>query len=189
MRSVCGFFSYHLTDPNNIRNIAEWGGGGLMDIGCYPIHTSRFVFGEEPGRALALVEYDARMKVDRLASVILDFPGGQCVFTCGTQLVAYQRMQFFGTKGRVEIEIPFNAPPDRPCRLLVDDGGDLSGSTISVEEIAACDQYAIQGEMFSRAIREGGPVPVPLDDSLKNMAVMEAVFHSARTGKWEIPLP
>ncbi len=185
LRSIMGFFSYSNSDPANIRNILEWGGGGMMDIGCYPIFTSRFIFNAEPRRVLGLVERDPKMKIDRLTSAILDFPSGQSIFTCGTQLVPYQRMQIFGTGGRIEIEIPFNAPPDRPCRVWLDDGSDLFGSSIETLEIPTCDQYTIQGDLFSRAVLEGGQVPVPLESSIANMAVIEAVFRSGESGKWE----
>jgi predicted dehydrogenase len=187
LRSVQGFFSYFNTDPKNIRNIPECGGGALMDIGCYPINTARFVFGEEPLRVSGLIERDPTSKVDRLTSAILEFPSGHASFTCSTQLVPYQRMQLLGTKGRIEIEIPFNAPNDRPCRIFIDDGRDLFGGGITVETFPTCDQYTIQGDVFSRAVREGGPVPVPVTDAIKNMAVIEAVFRSAESGAWVSP--
>ncbi len=187
LRSITGFFSYSNADPANIRNILAYGGGGIMDIGCYPIFTSRFIFGAEPRRVLGLVERDPQMKTDRLTSAILDFPAGHATFTCGTQLVPYQRVQIFGTRGRIEIEIPFNAPPDRPCRVLLDDGSDLFGSGIEIHEIPVCDQYTIQGDLFARAVQEEGEVPVPLESSIANMAVIEAVFRSAESGKWEEP--
>ena len=187
LRSIAGFFSYFNRDTANIRNVAEWGGGGLMDIGCYPITTSRFVFREEPSRVMGLIERDPEMKVDRLTSAILDFPSGQSIFTCSTQLVPYQRMQFFGTKGRIEVEIPFNAPNDRPSRIFIDNGSDLFGGGVRTEEFATCDQYMIQGDVFSRAIREGGEVPVPVEDAIKNMSVIDAIFRSAESGKWERP--
>ncbi len=187
LRAAVSLFSYFNTDPSNIRNIPECGGGALMDIGCYPINTSRFMFGEEPSSVFGLVERDPQMKIDRLTSAILDFPSGQSTFTCGTQLVPYQRSHFLGTKGRVEIEIPFNAPHDRPCRILIDDGRDLFGSGISTEEFPICDQYTIQGDVFSKAIRGDGEVPVSLEDAVKNMAVIEAIFRSGDSGKWEKP--
>jgi predicted dehydrogenase len=187
LRSMVGFFSYFNVNPANIRNIPECGGGALMDVGCYPITTSRFMFGEEPSRVLGLVERDPVMKVDRLTSAILDFPSGQSTFTCSTQLVPYQRMQFLGTKGRIEIEIPFNAPNDRPCRIFIDDGGELFGSGITTESFPTCNQYTVQGDLFSKAVRDGGEVPVPLGDAVKNMAVIEAIFRSAESGRWETP--
>ncbi len=187
LRSIVGVFSYFNRDATNIRNISEAGGGALMDIGCYPITTSRFVFDEEPLRVLGTIERDPEMKTDRLASAILDFPSGQTVFTCGTQLVPYQRMHFLGTKGRIEIEIPFNAPNDRPCRIFIDDGGDLFGKDISSENCPTCDQYTIQGDVFSRAIRENREAPVPLENAIRNMAVIEAIFRSAESGRWESP--
>jgi predicted dehydrogenase len=188
-RAVLGFFSYFNRDPRNVRNQAAIGGGGLLDIGFYPITVSRFFFAQEPRRVLGLIERDPRMKIDRLTSAILDFPAGHAVFTCSTQLVPYQRMQFFGTRGRIEVEIPFNAPPDRPCRVFVDDGSDLHGKGIRAIVVEACDQYTIQGDLFSQAVLEGRRAPVPLEDSVRNMAVIDAVFRSARTGRWERPAP
>ncbi|RDS82818.1 gfo/Idh/MocA family oxidoreductase [Dyella monticola] len=187
LKTIMGAFSYFNRDPGNVRNVAQWGGGGLMDIGCYPITTSRFIFGEEPTRVMGLIERDPEFKVDRLASAILDFPSGQSIFTCSTQMTPYQRMQFLGTTGRIEIEIPFNAPPDRPTRLFIDDGRDVFGGGITTETLPVCDQYTIQGDAFSRAIRGDGDVPVSMDSAIANMAVIEAVFRSAESGKWEKP--
>src|SRR5579859_99674 len=187
LRSIVGVFSYFNRDAANIRNVLDWGGGGMYDIGCYPITTSRFIFAEEPSRVIGLVERDPEFNTDRLASVILDFPSGQCVFTCSTQLVPYQRMQFLGTKGRIEIEIPFNAPNDRPCRIFIDDGRDVFGGGLTTETFPTCDQYTVQGDVFSRAVRGHGEVPVSIEDALGNMAVIEAVFRSAETGRWQRP--
>lgn len=184
LRAVMCAFSYFNRDPANIRNVEEWGGGAIMDIGCYPIQISRFLFGQEPLRMVGRLERDPDFATDRLSSAILDFPAGQCVFTCSMQLVPYQRVQIFGTKGRVEVEIPFNAPPDRPCRIFVDNGADVFGSGIKTEEFPICDQYTIQGDAFSRAILEGGEVPTPLEDSIGNMQVIEALFRSARENNW-----
>lgn len=187
LRAITGFFSYFNSDPANIRNIPDYGGGGLMDIGCYPINTARFIFSEEPARVMGLISRDPDMGIDRLTSGILEFPSGHATFTCGTQLVPHQRMQFFGTRGRIEIEIPFNAPNDRPCRLFIDDGGNVFGNDVTIERLEVCDQYTIQGDLFSRAIREDTEVPVSISDAVKNMAVIEAVFRSADSGKWEEP--
>src|SRR5271165_1413385 len=183
LRSVSGFFSYFNRDPVNIRNIPEYGGGALMDVGCYPITTARFIFAAEPARVLGLVEKDPQMQTDRLTSAILDFPSGHASFTCSTQLVPYQRIHFVGTQGRIEIEIPFNAPNDRPCRIFIDEGGDIFGGDIKTETFETCDQYTIQGDVFSRAIRGDGEVPVSVSDAIKNMAVIEALFRSADSSK------
>ena len=187
LRAIVGAFSYFNREAENVRNVAEWGGGGLMDVGCYPITTSRWIFGEEPVRVTGIVEKDPDFGTDRLTSAMMEFPSGQAVFTCSTQLVPYQRMQFLGTKGRIEIEIAFNAPNDRPTRIFVDDGRDVFGGGIRTETIPVCDQYTVQGDAFSRAIREGGEVPVPLEDAIANMAVIEAVFRAGESGKWEKP--
>jgi predicted dehydrogenase len=185
LRAIQGFFSYFLTDPKNVRNMADIGGGGLYDIGCYPIVTSRFLFEAEPTRVVGLIEHDPMLKIDRLASAILDYPKGQASFTCSTQLVPYQRMQIFGTSGRIEVEIPFNAPPDRPCRIFVDDGSALGDASAREESFPVCDQYTIQGDLFSEAIRSGKPPEFPLENAVQNMRVIDALFRSAKAGRWE----
>ncbi len=177
LRLMTCVFSYFNRDANNIRNSLSFGGGAMMDIGCYPATLSRMIFGSEPIQVSAVVERDPDFGTDRLTSAILDYPQGQCVFSCSTQLSPYQRVLIFGTKGRVEIEIPFNAPPDRPTRIVVEPGG--------VEEFPVCDQYTIQGDLFSRAIQENSEVPVPLEDSLANMKLIESIFRSAKSRQWE----
>ena len=187
LRSIQGFFSYNNRDASNIRNIAAIGGGGLYDIGCYPITGSRFLFEDEPTRVVSLIERDPDWGIDRLTSAILDFPDGQATFTCGTQITPYQRMQVFGTRGRIEIEIPFNAPPDRPCRIFLDDGSELGNAGVRTEELPVTDQYAAQGEVFSEAVRSGGTLEFPLETAVQGMRIVDAVFRSAHSGRWESP--
>lgn len=185
LRAIQGMFSYFNDDPANIRNMADIGGGGIYDIGCYLITTSRMVAGEEPNKLAAVIDRDPVMKTDRLVSAIMTFPSGvQASWTCSTQMALRQRMNFIGTTGRIEVEIPFNAPNDRPCRIFIDDGQDNFGTGIKTEEFPANDQYTIQGELFSKAIRDGGPVTVSLENSIANMRVIDAVFEAGKTGQW-----
>lgn len=185
LRAVMGCFSYFNVDPANIRNQVECGGGALYDIGCYCIQAARYAFGQEPVRVVGCIDRDPKMRIDRLTSAILEFAKGHAVFTCSMQFVPYQRLQFFGTKGRIEIEIPFNAPRDRATRIFVDSGGDLSGSGIAIEEFPICDQYTLQGDAFSRAILEGGEVPVSLEEAVCNMKIINAIFRSADADSWQ----
>jgi predicted dehydrogenase len=187
LKSIVTIFSYFNRDPNNVRHKPEWGGGGLLDIGCYPITLSRWLFGEEPQRVTGAIENDPEFGTDRLASGILEFSAGQSVFMCGTQTNYFQRMEILGTGGRLAVEIPFNAPNDKPTHLTVADGMALHGGTVKVEEIPVCDQYTVQGDAFSRAILENHEVPVPLEDALGNMKVIDAIFRSAKSGRWEQP--
>jgi predicted dehydrogenase len=187
VRSIIGYFSYFNRDPKNIRNILAYGGGALMDIGCYLIYVSRLAFADEPRRVCGLVEFDRDSGTDMLGSAMLDFPAGQSVFTCSTQVVPYQRVQILGTERRIEVEIPFNAPPNKPCRIFVDDGSDFSGRSAELLKFDVCDQYTIQGDLFSRSVREGAELSVPLEGSIRNMAVIEAVLRSAKSKQWETP--
>ncbi len=186
LRAVMAWFSYFNVDPKNIRNQVESGGGALYDIGCYCIQAARTGFAAEPKRVVGLIERDPKLGTDRLTSALLEFERGHAIFTVSTQTVPYQRVHFVGTKGRIEIEIPFNAPPDRPTRLWVDENGDLAGSGIRTEEFPTADQYTMQGDAFSKAILEGGKVPVPLEQGIANMRVIEAIFRSAKAGGWVV---
>ncbi|HEX4811008.1 MAG TPA: Gfo/Idh/MocA family oxidoreductase [Bryobacteraceae bacterium] len=185
LRSIVAAFSYFNIDPNNIRNMADIGGGAMMDIGCYPINISRFLFEREPVRVSGIIDRDPAMQTDRLASAMLDFETGHAAFTCSTQLVPYQRVEVLGARGRIEIEIPFNAPPDKPTRIFIDDGSDLAGRNARVEEFPVCDQYTIQGDVFSQAVQENLPVPVPIEDAVANMAVIDAVLAAGKSGTWQ----
>ena len=185
LRAVQCLFSYMLTDPKNVRNQVDIGGGGIYDIGCYPIVTSRFLFAAEPTRVVALINRDPAMKIDRLTSAILDFPEGQASFVCSTQLVPFQRVQICGTTGRIEVEIPFNAPPDRPCRIFIDDGSQLGDASAKEEAFPVSDQYGIQGDLFVEAVRSGRPPEFGLEDAVKNMRVIDAVYRSGQSGCWE----
>jgi predicted dehydrogenase len=188
LRSAFGYFGYYDTDPKSVANIAAIGGGAIMDIGCYPIKTSRFIFGEEPLRVSAVMDRDREMEIDRLSSAILEYPSGQCIFTAGMQVVYYQKMQFFGTKGRIDVEIPFGPPIDKPARIFIDDGTNLyAGGSAVMESFPICNQFTIQGDEFSKAIRGMGEIPNPLEDAIRNMAVIDAVYRSAETGQWETP--
>lgn len=179
LQTIQSFFSYYNTDPANIRNMANIGGGGLMDIGCYTISLARFIFGAEPQKVCGLMEYDPQLGVDRLTSAILDFSRGTSTFTCSTQLAPYQRVNIFGTRGRIEIEIPVNAPPDQPCRLWCQ-------TQDQTEEISfpICDQYTLQGDLFSKAILNDTDVPTPLEDAVANMKEIDAIVQSATSGVW-----
>ena len=179
LRTIQSFFSYHNMDPDNIRNKPEIGGGGIMDIGCYNISLSRFIFDAEPQRAMGIIDYDPNFQTDRLGSGILDFGRGTSTFTYSTQLQPYQRVNILGTKGRIEIEIPFNAPPDTPCKIQL-----IRGSEITPIELDTANQYTIQGDLFSKAIINDTRVPTSLEDAVKNMQTLEAVVESGKTSNW-----
>jgi predicted dehydrogenase len=186
LRLITGHFSYYRRDPTDIRSNVDWGGGALMDIGCYPIFIARWMFGAEPTDVVALIERDPDMGIDRLTSAMLRFPAGQATFTCAGQLVPYQRMHLFGERGRIEVEIPFNAPPDRACRIFVDDGSQLGGASAVQTEVPVADQYTLQADRFSEALRGVGAVPVSLESAIANMEVIDATFRSAVSHDWEM---
>jgi predicted dehydrogenase len=186
-RAIQTFFSYRLLDPDNVRNRPP-GGGGLYDIGCYAILTARYIFGAEPTRVVATIDWDPKFKTDRLASALLEFPGGRhLTFSVGTQLSAHQRVTIVGDQGRIEVMIPFNAPIDRPTEIAIDPGADLLGGGRRVETLPVCDQYTLQGDAFSSAIVDEAKLEFPIEDAIANMRVIDALFRSAKSGAWETP--
>ena len=185
LRTIQTFFSFFNDDPHNIRHDPAMGGGGLMDIGCYAISLSRWLFDQEPERVLAHVEIDPEWKVDRMASAILDFgTGGSATFTCSMAVTAYQCVQIIGTEGRIELsEVPFNAPTIVPCALKLQ----RNFGEIERIEVETCNQYTIQGDLFAKAILDKTPVPTPIVDAIRNMDTIEAIFASGKSGGWIVP--
>jgi predicted dehydrogenase len=179
LRSIHAFYNYYLVDPANVRNQADIGGGGLLDVGCYAVSSSRLIFETEPIRAFAAMDFDPQFKTDRLTAGILEFERGIATFTCSTQLADYQRVNILGTLGQVELNLPFNPPIDRPARIRLQ-----NAKGVREFELEVCDQFTIQGDLFSRAILEDKPVPTPLEDAIENMAAIDALFQSAHTGIW-----
>ncbi|CCQ75103.1 Gfo/Idh/MocA family protein [Magnetospira sp. QH-2] len=184
LRAIQALFSFYNDDGRDIRNRPDTGGGALYDIGVYPVVISRYLFGLEPVRVIATAEVDPVFGTDRLASVLLDFGIGQVSFTISTQALPHQRVQVLGTTGRIEVEIPFNAPSEQRTRIFVDSTGARDGSSATEQWIAETDQYRLQGEDFSRCIRSKEPLEFPLEDGLANMRVIEALFQSIRTDRW-----
>jgi len=184
VRSVEGHFSFSLDDEANIRLVAEYGGGALLDVGCYLVHVSRLVFGREPARVFAAMARDPATGVDVRTSMTLDFGSGVAVGTCGMRSARHQRVEVFGTRGRIHVEVPFGVAPDRPCHVTIDGGSDSIDRSSERLAFGPLNQFTLQGDLFSRAIREGGDVPCPLEDSVANMRVLDALARSAATGMW-----
>ena len=185
LKLFVGHFSYYRRDPNDVRNKLEWGGGALLDVGCYPITISRWMFGCEPEAVIATIERDPDFKVDRLVTAILRYPNGQASFSVGGQLASWQKVQLFGEKARIEVESPFNTPGQYDGRVFLDER--QSGGGITTIEFPEVNQYQLQGERFSAAVRGQGTVPVTVENAVANMAVIDALFRSAQTGRWEAP--
>jgi predicted dehydrogenase len=180
VKTMHTFFSYYNVAPENIRNQADIGGGALMDIGCYCISFPRFIFEEEPGKVVSNIDYDPVMNTDRLTSAMLHFPSGKTsTFSCSTQLMPYQRTNIFGDKGRIEVEIPVNAPPDQEVKVVLQ-----TQKKTEVFTFAPIDQYMLQGDAFSQAILEDKAVPTSLTDAVENMKVIDAVVESTRKQGW-----
>jgi len=186
LRAVQVFFAYNNRDPDNIRNKPETGGGALLDIGCYGIVSGRFSFSAEPSRVVSLIDRDSAFGTDRLSSVIADFGGGrQLTFTVSTQIAAHQRVTLAGTRGRIEVLIAFNAPQMEATRILIDDGSGLGGASSVEEVIPPADQYAEQADTFARAVLGETELPYGVDDAVRNMQILDAIFRSEQSGRWE----
>ena len=183
VKVIQALFSYMNRDPKNVRNKAGIGGGGLLDIGCYPITVARFILDAEPKRVTATIDRDPKFKTDRIVGGLADFGKGRHLsFSISTQLAPFQRVQILGTKGRIEIEIPFNAPPDQPNRVFI------QGMNMNMGEwhsYPVADQYQLQAEAFSQAIRAKKKPVWGVEDAICNMKIIDALFKSEKSRKWE----
>jgi predicted dehydrogenase len=188
VRALQSAFTFPVASPDNVRNRVEYGGGALYDVGCYPIVTARYLLGTEPVRAIALLDRDPTLAVDRVTSGLVAFPGGeQLLLTSALQLALYQRVVVLGTQGRIEITVPFTPPKDHACRILIDSGASLDGSSAVVEEFAPVDQYRLQCELAAAAFRGDAAQEFPIEDAIANMRVIDALYRSAISGHWESP--
>ena len=186
LRTVQFLFCYSNTDAANIRNKADIGGGALYDIGCYPITAGRFFFDTEPTRGIALIDRDPAFRTDRLTSALVDFGNGRHLdFTVSTQLSPYQRVHLCGSTGRIEIQIPVNAPAGKQTTLWIDDGSLPGAAAARAETIAESDQYQLQGDAFSRAVRGEIELPYGVDSAVRGMQIIDALFRSETSGHWE----
>jgi predicted dehydrogenase len=188
LRAVQGLFSYYNVDPNNVRNMADIGGGALYDIGCYPIVIARYIFGAEPVRVVSLIDRDPNFKTDRTASALIDFGNGRhLTFTSSTQAANFQRVNILGSKARLEVVIPFNAPQGGAMTILTDTGKELAGKAAKPIKLPKADQYQLQGEAFSRAVRGKAKLEFGVEDAILQMRVIDALFRSEKSGNWEKP--
>ena len=180
IQSIHTVFSYFNDDPMNTRNRRETGGGALYDIGCYAVSTARFLLGREPERVVADIEYDSAACVDTLSSGMLDFGGPRCMFTVSMRTAPRQCVRVYGSAGSLTVYRPFNAYPDIPLKLEVDDG---DGPRII--RCGPADQYGLMLDAFASALREGAPMPIPASDAVNNMKVIDALYRSGKSGNWE----
>jgi predicted dehydrogenase len=188
VRALQSAFTFPVQNPGNVRNRADLGGGSLYDVGCYPIVTARYVYGAEPDRAIALLDRDPQLGIDQVTSGVVGFPGGgQLVFTSALQLALYQRVVILGSAGRIEIAVPFTPPKDHPCRLIIDSGDSLDGSSAVFEDFAPVDQYQLQCDLAAAVFRGEAPQEFPIEDAIANMRVIDALYRSGVSGRWERP--
>lgn len=179
VRNIHTMFSYYNDNPKDIRNQPDIGGGGLLDIGCYCISIARYLFDAEPNRVCGSVAFDPALKTDRLVSAVMEFENGSSTFTCSTQMANFQYAKVFGTRGIIELDMPFTPAPDLPSKLVC-----LTGPRREEISFEPCNQYALQGDLFSKAILEDTAVPTPIEDGVANMRVIDGIFESSREGLW-----
>jgi predicted dehydrogenase len=188
LRAVQVLFSYNNVDPANIRNMEAIGGGAAYDIGCYAIISGRYIFGAEPARVVSLIDRDPEFRTDRTTSGLVDFGEGRhLTFTVSTQATPHQRVNILGTKARLEIEIPFNAPQGGSMKLYLDSGKEFAGAAAKTIRLPKADQYQLEAESFSRAIRGKERLVYGVEDAILQARIIDAVFRSEKSGAWEKP--
>jgi predicted dehydrogenase len=172
-------FSYNNPSPTNIRNIPEYGGGALMDIGCYAISVPRFIIGDEPKQVMSLQSTHPVFGTDMHSTAIMDFGGPRATFTVSTAAQAFQKVDIVAAGGSITIHIPFNTYVDVPAQMTVTDG--IGTRTI---EFPASNPYGLMFDAFADAVINNKPLPVSPLDAINNIKVIDAVRKSAKTNNW-----
>mgnify|MGYP003575280885 CR=1 FL=1 len=178
--AVHSHFSYNNREPNNIRNKADWGGGALLDIGCYSISLSRWLFNEEPTQVLGQITPLPGEEVDCLTSAIMEFSAGSASFTAATKVEPIQYAEAIGDEGSLYIERPFyNDSSELVQRVRI-----TRSRVQEIIEVPDHNHYGAMGDAFALSIFNNSPVPTPLSDAINNMRVVDAIFNSAAERKW-----
>ncbi|MEN8191274.1 MAG: Gfo/Idh/MocA family oxidoreductase, partial [Bacteroidota bacterium] len=179
VKTIQSFFAYFDDNPKSIVNTKEYGGGSLMDIGCYPISLSRFIFNSEPEKVFANIDYHPDYGIDVSATAIMKFKEGTSSFFSSIRIENRQQSQIYGTKGKIEFAIPFNPIANEPSKMFLHKNN-------KTEEIIfePCDQYTIQADIFAQSIIDDKVVPTHLHDAVNNMKVIERIIESDKLGSW-----
>ena len=180
LTAIIAGFAFFMDNPGNIRNKPEHGGGALMDIGCYPINVARMLFGSEPVSVSASMSRHPDFGTDVLTSAVLGFAAGHATFTVSTLAEPAQFVHVMGSDGRIDVEIPFNVPEEHETSIhLIRGGNPPREPGVETFHFEPADQYAIEAELFARAVLEGATVPTPPEDGVANMAVIERIVAAA----------
>lgn len=176
LKSVQSYFSYLMDDPGNIRNRVEFGGGGLLDIGCYSVSLSRLITGQEPERVFGNWRLSRELKTDIFFTGIIEFRDVISTFTCATNVIPHQRVEITGSEASLELTSPFNPSVQEPIILKLTRGNSTENFKIPV-----CNQFTMMSDNFANCIINDVPVPYSLKDSYCNMLVLDALKKSAET--------
>jgi D-xylose 1-dehydrogenase (NADP+, D-xylono-1,5-lactone-forming) len=165
LRGVRSAHAFRLTDPANVRLIAELDGGGLMDVGCYCVSASR-LFAGEPERVYG-EQVVGPSGVDVHFTATLRFPGDVIAeFACGFDF-NQRELELLGTEGSLKTLDPFTFSKG---------GVYLDGEELAVEPE---DPYQLELENVSAAARGEAPLLLGREDALGQARTIEALYESA----------
>lgn len=182
LRQVQGCFTYYNVDPANMRNQLDLGGGGLLDIGVYPVVSTRFSADREPLRVQATIERDKTFGTDVYSSVRADFGYFELSFYVSTQMAGRQSMVFHGDKGFIEVASPFNAGVYDHHRVELHN---QNHAEAQIFRFPGVQQYKLEAEAFVRAALGGGDRVFTLEESVLNQRVIDAIFRAGDKDGWE----
>ena len=168
---VSGAFSYNNSArPDNIRNTSAHGGGGLPDIGVYPVITTRFATGAEPTSITA--DIDWQNGIDLNARVRTRFADFSFDFYCSMRMALRQEMLFHGSEGWIRVAAPFNPGGYGDPALEIH----LADGTTRRERFADVDQYQLMVEAFNHSATTDSQFACPLEFSKGNQMVMDKII-------------
>ena len=148
-------FGFTLRDRANYRMRKEFGGGALLDVGCYTVSVARWILGEPVGVTASARRSDGPDGVDVTVSGMLQFEGGATASVWASfEGPEEQELTVVTKRGRERLERPFSSQEPDPYRLMV--------------------------ESFGASALGGQPVALPVSDSVANMRVLDRIAREAR---------
>lgn len=190
--------------PGDFRWKKEYGGGALLDLGCYPISVARVLTGDEPEWVTARATFTSKppassdtsgfsdtvgardtsdLSVDTNVAMLLSFPSSTALIDIGILTASRNEYTVIGTDGKITVTSPFGNRADSRGWTVYDHTGQI----VDQEEVSA-NQMEIQFQQVCECLAKGEKLPISLLESLANTIVLDACAESALAGGSKIIL-
>ena len=180
VRLIESSFCFDAGDHPETRTLnKELGGGGILDVGCYPLSAARLIAGRAQGRLFAeplelkaVGHLDPRGKVDTWTTAVLRFEGDVLAqLTCAVRLQAGHSLKVHGELGQISLDRPWFGSGALRVKLHAAEEETVYEADTS-KHLYAYEIEAFTGELSGRPIGATA-VGMRFDDTLGNMRALD----------------